>query len=77
MTNATIQSLTENELTALGYLRDHVESYSGDWGTVYLDNAKPSDWTDRTWSGVLGSLAKKNLYVPEWGDDGCFGDVKL
>ncbi len=70
-------NLTENELTAIGYLRDHVEFDDGGWGTVCLSNAKPSDWSDRTWSGVLGSLAKKGLYVPECGDDGCFGEVKL
>ena len=70
-------TLTDKESLALEHLRHFVESSSHGWGNVYLDNARPPQWDEKTWSGVLGSLTKKGLYQPEWGDEGCFGDVKL
>ena len=70
-------SLTDKESIALECLRDNVESSSHGWGTVYLDNAKPLQWDEKTWSGVLGSLAKKGFYQPEWGVECSFGNVKL
>ena len=64
MTSANTQSLTENELTALGYLRDHVENYEGDWGPVQIDSAKPNDWSLSDWYISLGGLVDLGLFVP-------------
>lgn len=48
------------------------------WGSVYLDNAKPNDWSGKKWSGVLSALAKAGLYKDEdHGFKGEFGRVKV
>ena len=73
MTNVAAQRLTESELTAIGYLRDHVENYEGDWGMVHTDSAKPSDWSLTDWYLALGCLVDRGLFVPH----GFYGIVKL
>lgn len=71
--------LTEMEQQALKALRENeenIEVHQGqNWGSVYLDNAKPRNWSGKTWSGVLSSLSQKGLYRE---DDGyAFGLVKM
>jgi hypothetical protein len=59
------QNLTDKEQTAMEALLSQTEGDSSNgWSMVYLDNARPSGWDFGTWSGVLGSLAKKGLYRP-------------
>jgi len=70
-------NLTEKEAFALASLRENVEHSDGTWGQVYLDNAKPSVWETGTWAGVLGNLQKKGFYMPEWENEGLFGNVKI
>lgn len=74
--------MTQLETQALESLRAHVEGSpivkgGQTWREVYLDNAKPSDWTGATWAGVLGSLAKKGLFKADGdsGFQGAFGRV--
>ncbi len=75
--------LTELETKALAALRANVEHIKtkGEvkWGEVYIDNAlAASKMNKRSWSGVLASLSKKNLYRPDGGDfKSEFGDVVL
>lgn len=72
-------SLTALESAALNALRNNVESTDGriggpTWGCVYLDNAKPANWSGKTWSAVLASLSSKSLYQRH---DSFFGYVLL
>jgi hypothetical protein len=62
--------LTANETEILAALRAEVESTFArddgrEWGTVYLDNVYRGGRSDRSFSGVLGSLATKGLYRDE------------
>jgi len=64
---------TEKTLKAL---RDASEDYSGDgWRSVYLDNARPSGMSDKTFRSHLATLAKAGLYRVV--DGYAFGDVKM
>lgn len=61
--------LTKNESAALEALRGHIEErLARGWASVYLDNAKPADWSGGTWARALGSLAKKGLYRRDDGE---------
>ena len=69
--------LTANEAEVLAALRAEIESTfirtdGREWGTVYLDNVCRAGRTDRSFSGVLGSLTAKGLYR-DGGD--AFGEV--
>lgn len=69
--------LTAKESIVLAALRDHVEGYEDtteEWGSVYIDNAKPDDMTGRSFAGVLAALEGKGLYRSQ-GDD-AFGYVR-
>lgn len=71
-------TLTKNEIEVLAALRAEVESHftreGVQWGTVYLDNVARNGRSDRSFSGILGSLTAKGLYA----DQGeCFGSVPL
>jgi len=55
-------------------LRAHTEGSWGDkWHSVYLDNARPTGMSPRSFAGYLATLKKAGLYRSQ-GDD-CFGDV--
>ena len=72
--------MTENMKIALAALRSYQESTPVEgWGTVYLDNAIPSDWSGRKWAGTLSSLAKVGLYeeIDDPDFKGDFGNVKM
>lgn len=45
------------------------------WGTVYLDNAIPDDWSKHKFAGHLSDLKKRGLYRPTHYPE--FGEVKL
>jgi len=47
----------------------------GEWGSVYLDNAKPHGWSKHQFAGHLADLKKLGLYYPS--DSSAFGWVKL
>lgn len=69
--------MTGDMMLALNNLRAHVEGSMSDkngvtWGEVYLDNAKPNDWTGKKWSGVLSNLKKIGVYRE---NADCFGLV--
>lgn len=76
----TTSDLTPMEAEALEALRNNSEgccevnpTTDEEWHSIYLDNAKPRNWSGKTWSGVLGSLSRKGLYRD---DDGyAFGMV--
>lgn len=78
VTKENEMKLTEMEQRALEALRksqEQIEVISGEeWGSVYLDNAKPWDWSGKAWSGVLSSLSQKGLYRE---DEYAFGLVKM
>jgi len=63
----------------LANLRKSVENTetraNGDWGNVYLDNARPDGVSNRSFAGYLSALEKAGLYESQ-GDD-FFGIVKL
>jgi hypothetical protein len=70
-------NMTNDMQLALNNLRYNVEASISDqdgvtWGEVYLDNAKPKDWSGKKWSGILSNLKKVGVYK-EYGD--CFGLV--
>jgi hypothetical protein len=43
-------------------LRSKAEYAEGDWGTVYLDNARPSGMSDKSFRSYLAALSKEGLY---------------
>lgn len=75
---------TPDMLTAHAALVRHVEGTETStntgitWGSVYLDNAKPHDWTPRKWAGVLSALERVGAYIDEDGTfKGDFGRVRM
>ncbi len=70
--------LTTKETSILAALRAHVEDFEHtdeQWGSVYIDNAKPADMSPRSFAGVLAALERKGLYRSQ-GDD-AFGYVRM
>lgn len=60
----------------LDALRQHAEGQNVDgWRSVYLDNARPSDFTPRQFAWHLSSLSHAGLYRPI--DGFAFGSVKM
>lgn len=53
------------------------ESEGETWFDVYLDNAKPSAWSGKKWSGVLSQLQQAGVYIRNDDPDfeGIFGRV--
>jgi hypothetical protein len=70
----------ERALAALRREVESVDTFVGDpetqWGSVYLDNAKPDDINARSWAGLLSRLERCGLYRKQ-GEDGAFGYVKM
>ena len=57
-------------------LRKNSESDNGDgWGTVYLDNARPSGMSVTSFRSYLVKLSQHGLYRPQ--DGYAFGSVKM
>jgi hypothetical protein len=52
-----------------------VHSNGGQWAQVYLDNARPTGMTNKSFRSCLAALSRRGLYISQ-GDD-CFGDVRL
>ena len=49
----------------LAALRAHAEDKTpGEWGDVYLDNAKPADMSHRSFRSHLAALSKRGFYKP-------------
>jgi len=52
-------------------LRANVEGLDGDYGDVYLDNARPYGMSERIFRSCLSKLIKSRLYEPvdgfSWG----------
>jgi len=71
----TAVKLTERETKLLAELRASAEGIPGAEMSVYLPNCPSS--RERGFNGVLSSLKKKGLYLPEPGSDGCFGVVVM
>lgn len=69
-------TFTAKETAVLNALIAAYETEYNGWGTVYLDNADHG-LDERSFAGVLGSLAKKGVYEDEEDSNGCFGAVKL
>lgn len=74
--------MTTDMQIALAALRKAASGYeevkedgSAVWKEVYLDNAKPEEWSRKKWAGVLSALEKAGVY--ERVDGLYFGDVKL
>lgn len=42
---------------------------------VYLDNAKPKEWSGRKWAGALSALEKVGAYISL--DEYAFGMVRI
>lgn len=66
---------SEKAARLLAALRRHVESEDGEWGMVYLDNAKPRDMTGHQFAWHLSALSHAGLYKPV--DGYAWGTVKL
>lgn len=62
MTNLT--TLTPGAARVLDALRAHIEhnERGEEWGTVYLDNAKPADMSVKSFRSFLASLSQAGLY---------------
>lgn len=73
------KNLSTASLEILAALRKEVESVRGDFGAVYLDNARPADMTAHQFAGHLSALEAAGLYRPYTDREfrGIFGDVKL
>ena len=72
--------MNANTSLVLAALIDNVEgdfhtSVPGQWGSVYLDNAKPHGMTRHQFAGHLGYLETLGLYRSQ--GDGYFGAVRL
>jgi hypothetical protein len=67
----------EMEMTneVLAALRAKVEYFEGDFGMVYLDNARPAGMSDKTFRSCLAQLSKQGLYKVV--DGYAFGKVKM
>ena len=64
----TVELVLEN-------LRKYIESdYDANFGTVYLDNARPKGVNDKQFRACLSALSKKGLYKPI--DGLAFGAVR-
>jgi hypothetical protein len=50
--------------TVLQSLRNHIEHRDGDWGEVYLDNARPPGMSQTAYRAVLAALSRQGLYQP-------------
>jgi hypothetical protein len=61
--------------TVLRSLRANVEYDDGEYGMVYLDNARPSGMTDKSFRACLSNLSFAGLYKVE--DGYAWGKVKL
>lgn len=68
--------LSTGSKQVLENLRFHVESTHGEFGSVYLDNARPSGMSPHAFAGHLSALAAAGLYRA-YDDEGYFGEVKL
>lgn len=73
-------TLSQRSALVLANLRAHVEGCSvlnddGNWGVVYVDNARPEDMSARSFAGHLSALKAAGFYRAD-GDD-CFGVVKM
>jgi len=66
---------TNHSAIVLESLRLHVENRDGDWGDVYLDNARPSGMSETAFRAVLAALSRKGLYKPI--DGYAWGRVQL
>jgi hypothetical protein len=57
--------------TVLRSLRANIEFLDGDFGNVYLDNARPYGMSERIFRSCLSNLIKSRLYEPvdgfSWG----------
>jgi hypothetical protein len=72
-----VMKLTEKETTVLSSLRKNAESNDNGIGSVYLDNVVADLKIDRfTFRSILGSLTKKELYIP-YPACGTFGQVVM
>lgn len=72
--------MTLDERCAVKYLREEAESDDGNgWWTVYLDNAKPKDWSPRKWAALLSNLKQKGFYrdIDDPDFKGAFGQIKM
>jgi hypothetical protein len=61
--------------TVLRSLRANVEFLEGDYGNVYLDNARPYGMSERTFRSCLSHLIKSGLYEPV--DGFAWGRVRI
>lgn len=72
-------TLNDNAQKVLSNLRANTESTETRdgvvWGSVYLDNARPSGMSDKVFRAALSQLAKAGLYKVI--DGYAFGDVRL
>lgn len=64
-----------NSTQVLASLRKNVENVDGNWGEVYLDNARPANMNDKEFRACLSALSRQGLY--EVVDGYAFGKVKL
>jgi len=77
--------MTADMTAALAALRANCEGCTetradgSQWAAVYLDNAKPAEWSRHKFAGVLSALQKVGAYRPNTDPDfaDVFGDVKL
>lgn len=70
--------LTPDSYLVLCNLRKYTESSyteanGAEWGSVYLDNARPNGWPAHKFAAHLSDLSAKGFYRPQ--DDRWFGDV--
>jgi hypothetical protein len=61
--------------TVLRSLRANVEFLDGDYGNVYLDNARPYGMSERMFRCCLSNLIKSGLYEPV--DGFAWGRVRI
>jgi hypothetical protein len=61
--------------TVLRSLRANVEFLDGDYGNVYLDNARPYAMSERIFRSCLSNLIKSGLYEPV--DGFAWGRVRI
>ncbi len=74
-------NLSPAATTILANLRSNYESSSAhadgsEWGSVYLDNAKPNEMSAHVFAGHLSALKESGVYR-QTGSNGAFGDVLL
>ena len=61
--------------TVLRSLRANVEFLDGDYGNVYLDNARPYGMNERMFRSCLSNLIKRGLFEPV--DGFAWGRVRI